>query len=105
MPMMVSDPIKQELDELRAQLDELRREREDQQLSGEDRPGNVETEKGSPAPGEPLDVPVEEGIGSDLMGQLKELLDDLDEELKEVNPTTLLAVFALGIVMGRLLPR
>jgi hypothetical protein len=41
----------------------------------------------------------------DLSAQFQELTDALSKELKETNPITLLAVFALGIFMGRLLPR
>lgn len=102
---MASDQIKQELEALRAQLDELRREREHQPMPE----AHAEADAGIDASGEVGDeIPkeaVEQAIGPDLMDQFKGLLDNLDEELKEVNPTTLLAVFALGIVIGRLLPR
>lgn len=37
--------------------------------------------------------------------QLKELLDALDLELKKTNPIILLGVFALGVFVGRILPR
>jgi len=102
---MASDQIKQELEELRAQLDELRRERENQQAPGEGAATDAGTAKESSAPDGSPDEAIEAVIGPDLMDQFKGLLDNLDEELKEVNPTTLLAVFALGIVVGRLLPR
>ena len=41
----------------------------------------------------------------DLSAQVKELLDTLDKELKDTNPVILLGVFALGLFVGRLLPR
>jgi hypothetical protein len=41
----------------------------------------------------------------DLPGQFQELMDALSKELNETNPITLLAVFALGIFMGRPWPR
>jgi len=44
-------------------------------------------------------------VAGDLSSQLKELLEGFDEELKDTKPTTLLAVFASGIVIGRLLAK
>ena len=41
----------------------------------------------------------------DLSAQVKELMDTLDKELKDTNPVILLGVFALGVFIGRLLPR
>lgn len=102
---MASDQIKQELEELRAQLEELRRERENQQAPGEGAAMDAGPKEEDSLAGETPEEAIEEAIGPDLMNQFKGLLDNLDEELKEVNPTTLLAVFALGIIVGRLLPR
>ncbi len=47
----------------------------------------------------------DEGKESDLNSQLEELVEALELELKDTNPITLLIVFALGILIGRLLPR
>ena len=44
-------------------------------------------------------------VAGDLSSQLKELLEGFDEELKDTKPTTLLAVFGAGIVIGRLLAK
>ena len=38
----------------------------------------------------------------DLAGQLRELLDSLDKDIKNTKPSTLLIVFALGVLIGRL---
>ena len=42
---------------------------------------------------------------SDLSDQFQELIDILDQEIKDINPTTMLVVFALGVLVGRLLPK
>lgn len=103
---MANDQIKAELEALRAQLEALKRAEKER-----------EQEKSSPAGSAGGDNPPADGEGvvsgnpetepesSELLAQFRELLDSLDEELKESNPTTLLAVFTLGIVVGRLLPR
>jgi len=99
---MASDQIREELDELRAQLEQLRQERESQpeDAGPAGQEGETAGEQGPEPAGDQ-----EPDLDLGLMNQFRDLLDDLDEELKEVNPTTLLAVFALGIVVGRLLPR
>ena len=38
----------------------------------------------------------------DLTGQFRELLDSLDKDIKNTKPSTLLIVFALGVLIGRL---
>ena len=38
----------------------------------------------------------------DLAGQVRDLLDSLDQDLRESKPSTLLIVFALGVLIGRL---
>ncbi len=91
---MANDSIQAELEQLRTQLEALRRAEADRAASGE-------RNDAADAPEEPGD---DDG-GSELLAQFRELLDSLDEELKESNPTTLLAVFTLGILVGRLLPR
>ena len=90
---MAKDGIEAELEQLRAQLEALQRAeagREQEAGDGEAQGGGQVTES-------------EEG--NELLAHFRELLDSLDEELKESNPTTLLAVFTLGILVGRLLPR
>jgi uncharacterized membrane protein YraQ (UPF0718 family) len=47
----------------------------------------------------------EKEIALDLSAQVKELMETLDKELKDTNPVILLGVFALGLFVGRLLPR
>ncbi|MEN8191071.1 MAG: hypothetical protein ABFS19_14585 [Thermodesulfobacteriota bacterium] len=45
------------------------------------------------------------GEDHDLNSRLEELVEVLEQELKDTSPITLLIVFALGILIGRLLPR
>jgi hypothetical protein len=47
----------------------------------------------------------EKEIAFDLSAQLKDMVDALDKELKDTNPLILLGVFALGLFVGRLLPK
>ena len=41
----------------------------------------------------------------DVNSQIEDLLEALEKELENTSPMTLLIVFALGILVGRLLPR
>ena len=42
---------------------------------------------------------------SDLTSQFQELIESIDQELKDASPVTVLIVFALGVFVGRLLPK
>lgn len=42
---------------------------------------------------------------SDLTSQFQELIEIIDQELKDASPVTVLIGFALGVFVGRLLPR
>lgn len=99
--MAKDDDIRRELEELRAQLEALQVER----VAAE------EAEEGKAAAeveadgGESVDVADEQEAGLDVAAHVKELLETLEEELEDSNPKTLLAVFALGVLLGRLLAR
>lgn len=100
---MKNSEIPDELADLRAQLEALRQAREADAASPQPETVDaVETE--IPAAEAPA-AETDELLGSELSGQFQELMEQIDQELKESNPTTLLAVFALGILVGRLLPR
>jgi hypothetical protein len=102
--LMADYSIKDEIEELRAQVAELKAERK--------------SEGGKQAPDRerqpPPDVPEQKKPGedesevpgpSDLTIQFQELFEVIDEELKAENPLTMLAIFALGVLVGRLLPK
>ena len=94
---MVKDRQKTELERLRAEAESLQREEE---LPVTDTmAARVEEEDNT------LRKLVDKGDEIDLNSQLEELVEVLEQELKDTNPITLLIVFALGILIGRLLPR
>ena len=41
----------------------------------------------------------------DTEEQIRDFVNALDQEIKSTNPMTVLVVFSLGVVIGRLLPR
>lgn len=101
---MGNDTIQRELAELRAQLEALKAARDTEAAptpteaaEGEEPEEELTAEAGRSTGGEPET--------SDLTTQFQELIDSLDKNLQDTNPTTLLAVFALGVLVGRLLPR
>ena len=94
---MVEDKKKSELERLHAEAESLQREEESPVTVSS---ATTVTEKNNtPRTG------VSEGDERDLSSQLEELVEVLEQELKDTNPMTLLIVFALGILIGRLLPR
>ena len=106
---MANDDMKNEIEELRAQVAELTAERkvkEKQQASS-----SQESEKESVAQGTASSDPgtdeaeTAKSEVADLSSQFQELIDTIDQELKEASPVTVLVVFALGVLVGRLLPR
>ncbi|MEA3292041.1 MAG: hypothetical protein U9Q71_07055 [Pseudomonadota bacterium] len=98
---MAKDDIRKELEELRAQLAALQAERESQVPAVDE----ALPEAGDASePDEPAEGLAHE-LGADVAAQIQELMEVLDKEIKEANPTTMLVVFALGVLVGRLLPR
>lgn len=111
--MPKKDPIQKELAEMRAQLEAS--EANEAAVSGGDAPtekapaevdaGTAPVVTAAETGGEPVETDAEETPAADLSTQFQELLDGLNRELKDSNPITLLAVFGLGILFGRLLSR
>jgi chromosome segregation ATPase len=108
---MADDYTRNEIEELRAQLAELKAERKagekDQAPAGSDQASTSEpvsevNEANEVIGAEGESLKPEE---TDLTSQFRELFDLIDEELKATNPLTVLVVFALGVLVGRLLPR
>lgn len=62
---------------------------EEQKPSSNETPGDADGQETAPEP----------------TAQLKELVDAIDNVLKDNNPLTLLVVFVLGLVFGRLFSR
>lgn len=90
---MTERDLEAEIAELRKQVEELLAQR---QAAAE--PSAEEHEEAAPegAPGDEL---------GQLRGKLEQFLDLLQEDMREMPATSAVAIFALGILLGRLLKR
>lgn len=101
---MSNAAIAKELSELRAQVEELQLARKHEL---DDRPDNLSEQSNIPE----NDADSIKRILTDNMGmgnaevQIQEFVTALEEEISETNPVTMLVVFALGVLVGRLLPK
>jgi hypothetical protein len=94
---MVKNNQESELEKLRIEAESLQHK---DHSSGTIAPADTAAEEN-----DTLRTRVDESDESDLNSQLTDLVEVLEQELKDTNPMTLLIVFALGILIGRLLPR
>ncbi|MBW2682401.1 MAG: hypothetical protein JRC69_02435 [Deltaproteobacteria bacterium] len=104
---MTNAAITKELEELRAQVADLTRAREGKapEQQTEAVGSSVQAAVNTPQK-RSVDVSEEdEGNEDELSFQIQELVDALEEEIKDTNPMTMLVVFAFGILIGRFLPR
>ena len=102
------EDIREEMEQLRKQLDAMKqaaeesgadtRQQESKVNAGE---SGADTKPADAASGDDADS----GHDADLAGHFQELMEVLNKEIKDSNPTTLLVVFSLGVLVGRLLPR
>ena len=105
---MANDEMKNEIEELRAQVAELTAERkakEKEQVSTEQSEKESVAQGTAPSESGASETEAEKSGEVDLSSQFQELIDTIDQELKEASPVTVLVVFALGVLVGRLLPR
>ena len=114
---MVKDDMQSEIDALRAQVAELKAEREAEakeeakakeqgQASSAQAPPDESTTQESEATASTAEEGAEaKPEEADLSSLFQELVDTIEEEFKAANPVTVLVVFALGVLVGRLLPR
>ena len=104
---MTNAAITKELEELRAQVARLTRARKDEApeqqtgVEGVSVQATVHTPQNRSNNVSEADADNED----DLSFQIQELVDALEEEIKDTNPMTMLVVFAFGILIGRFLPR
>ncbi|MEN8190458.1 MAG: hypothetical protein ABFS19_11465 [Thermodesulfobacteriota bacterium] len=94
---MAKDERQAELERLRIEVESLKR--------GTSSTPAVAEEATVTEQNDTLHVQDNAGDESDLNSQIEELVDALEQELENTSPMTLLIVFALGILVGRLLPR
>ena len=88
---MSTSDVQEELNQLRKEVAALSAQRK---------------KKASSAPREDEDAPADAEAGETehaIKGQIEELIKLLQEEIRDMPAATTLAVFALGILMGRLL--
>ncbi len=108
---MANDEMRDEIEALRAQVAELTAERKAKEKEQAQASSSQESTKESTAQGTASsesgtdETEVEKLDETDLSSQVQELIDTIDQELKEASPVTVLVVFALGVLVGRLLPR
>lgn len=109
---MKDKDIQAELESLQAQVAELNKSRQ------KDTPSVSKAEKKSATEDTGVtakevdsqfdadkDTAQSEEQSEDLISQFQELLNALDEDIKQTKPATLLVIFALGVLVGRMLPR
>lgn len=104
---MTNAAITKELEELREQVARLTRAREDEapeQQTGVEG-GAVQETVHTPQNRSNDVLEADAGSEDDISFQIQELVDALEEEIKDTNPMTMLVVFAFGILIGRFLPR
>jgi len=87
---------KAEVMELRKQIEKLTAQQAAREKNAEKKP---QTEK--PTEKEESD----EGEFSQIREKLEEFADLLQQDLKQISVTTAVAIFAVGVLFGRLMPR
>ena len=105
---MSNDAIQKELEALRVQVAELNQALDPEMVNND----NSDVHKASdqmPSPDsvEGGQMMNQENNGSklDIEKQIQEFIDALEVEIKDTNPMTMLVIFSLGVLIGRLLPR
>lgn len=99
---MANEDLQLEIELLRTQLDEIKRDSktEPAKTSVDNEEQAVEEADSESASTE---TPASEDINAeDIVSQFKELLESIDQDIKDTKPSTLLIVFALGVLVGRL---
>jgi hypothetical protein len=99
---MANEDLQLEIELLRTQLDEIKRDSktEPAKTSVDNEEQAVEEAESESASTE---TPASEDINAeDIVSQFKELLESIDQDIKDTKPSTLLIVFALGVLVGRL---
>lgn len=102
---MANEDIKDEMELLRKQLDEMKKERQTE-LADDAAETEKQTAEESTSESDSVseDVADKDSADSndDLAAQFKGFLESIDEDIKDTKPSTLFAVFALGVLVGRL---
>jgi hypothetical protein len=100
---MAKQDLNSEIDELRTQLEEMKKEREAAAAADEQEDESALPDAGSADEAATEDSAEPDALTEkDMVGQISELLEMIDKDIKDAKPTTLLVVFALGVLVGRL---
>ncbi len=97
---MANQDLNAELQQLRDQLEKLQRQHNEATSAKDDQENPTAEADARPS----LEAILGEiDLGAyDIAGRVRELLESLDNDVKNTKPSTLLIVFALGVLVGRL---
>ncbi|MDX2487704.1 MAG: hypothetical protein QNL03_09445 [Gammaproteobacteria bacterium] len=99
---MANEDLQLEIELLQAQLDEIKNKREAEPAESEPEIEEPPVESSPTGTSSVEPAAGDESIAEDLLVQFREMLDSIDKDIKDTKPSTLLIVFALGVLVGRL---
>jgi len=99
---MANEDLQLEIELLQAQLDEIKKKREAEPAEPEPEIEEPPIESSTTGTSSAEPSADDESITEDLLVQFREMLDSIDKDIKDTKPSTLLIVFALGVLVGRL---
>jgi hypothetical protein len=99
---MANDDLKLEVELLRAQLDKIKNAREAEPDEPEPETDKQPVDRSQTESSSAELAAADESMTEDLLEQFREMLDSIDKDVKDTKPSTLLIVFALGVLVGRL---
>lgn len=99
---MANEDLQLEIELLQAQLDEIKNKREAEPAEPEPEIEEPPVESSPTGTSSVEPAAGDESIAEDLLVQFREMLDSIDKDIKDTKPSTLLIVFALGVLVGRL---
>lgn len=105
---MSDKAIRDELAKLREQVAELHTTRAPATAPQEHQENDSAPENSrAPSSGaaDQIDILTEGEETRDTEQQIRDFVEALDQDIKSTNPMTVLVVFSLGVLIGRLLPR
>jgi len=99
---MSNKDLQLEIELLQTQLDEIKNKREAEPAEPEPEIEEPTVDSSTTGTSSAESAADDESIAEDLLVQFREMLDSIDKDIKDTKPSTLLIVFALGVLVGRL---
>lgn len=99
---MANKDLQLEIELLQAQLDEIKNKREAKPAEPEPKIEEPTVDSSTTGTTSAESAAGDESMTEDLLVQFREMLDSIDKDIKDTKPSTLLIVFALGVLVGRL---